>query len=135
MTPWSMYIMQLKDYEYLISKILRKVPNHLRDDCYQAACLGLLKAQAKKKNTPIEYFNTYVYRCMQNEVTREIARMDGHGDGLFNLDASTFLLFCEYKKRKHNGEDIEDMNLTSGRIKTFDSLISCKRVEVDTWRI
>jgi len=116
---------KLQDYEYLINKILSKVPKYIRDDCYQAACIGLLKA--KEKEHSVKFFKSYVYRCMQNEVTKEVAKLHGPGNGLFALDKTTFLLFCEYQRRKNNDGDIEDMGLSNNRIETFEALIDSDR--------
>jgi DNA-directed RNA polymerase specialized sigma subunit len=117
--------MQIKEYEYLINKILSKVPSYIRDDCYQAACMGLLKA--KEREHSVEFFKSYAYRCMQNEVTKEVAKLHGSGNGLFTLDKTTFLLFCEYKRRKSRDASIEDMNLSQNRIDTFETMITSNR--------
>lgn len=123
----------MKEYEYLIDRILRKVPEYLRDDCYQAAYLGLLKAKARqlsnKGSGPIQFFKAYAYRCMQNEVTKEVAQLHGSGHGAFSLDKTTFLLYCEYKRRKSSCKDISDMNLSDKRIDSFNKLIICKRYQ------
>ena len=119
--------MKLQEYDKLINKILSKVPSYIRDDCYQAACLGLLKA--KEKEDSIKFFKTYAYRCMQNEVTKEVARLHGIGNALFSLDKITFLLFCEYRRRKNKGQDISDMNLSKQRIEVFEVLMNCGRVQ------
>lgn len=116
----------IKEYEHLINKLLSKVPNYLRDDCYQAACLGLLNALERKDN--IEHFNTYAYRCMKSEIIKELGRLHGNGSGIYSLDKNAFLLFCEYKKRINNNEDISDMKLSKKTSRCFEEMINSRRL-------
>lgn len=131
--------MKIQEYEYLINKILRNVPSYIRDDCYQAACLGLLKAKAKENEHAVEFFKAYAYRCMQNEVTKEVAKLHGPGNGLYSLDKTTLLLYCEYKRRKSSDAGLEDMSLSKNRITAFERMIHSKRKDysdsqdIDEW--
>lgn len=95
---------------------------HLKDDCFQAACLGLLKAHEKKDR--VTFFKSYAYRCMQSEVIKEIARLH---DPL-PLDPTTFLLLCKYKKYKGTGKDLSELSLSSGRLNDLKILSASKRV-------
>lgn len=120
--------MKLQDCEYLIQRILRKVPEYLKDDCYQAAWIGLLKAQEKASGGSIEYFKSYAYRCMQSEVTQEIAKLHGDGRGMFSMEKTAFLEFCEYKRVVDRGDDPEEMGLSEERLKIFEDFAGSHRV-------
>ncbi len=126
MSPGVNY-MQIKEYEYLINKILGKVPNYLRDDCYQAACVGLLKAD--KVRDSVKFFKSYAYRCMQSEVIKEVAKLHGPGYGLYSLSGAMFLSFCEYKRRKNSGASIDDMKLSKGTVNVFEKMINSNRYQ------
>lgn len=112
----------LDTYKPLIYKILKKVPSHLRDDCYQAACLGLVKALEKKED--VTFFRSYAYKCMQSEVIQELAALN---DPL-PLDHNTFFLLCKYKKEKNAGRDVAELNVSSDRLKNLIKLNDSKRV-------
>jgi DNA-directed RNA polymerase specialized sigma subunit len=115
-----------EEYEPIINQILAviRVPNDIRDDCYQAACLGLLKAE--KKQTKVKFFKSYAVRCMKNEIIKEIARLRGSGQGIFSLDKITFLLLNKYKKGIRNG-DTSDLELSEGRESDLNKLLHVKR--------
>ena len=113
----------LDTYKPLINKILRRVPRHLRDDCYQAACLGLVKALQKKED--VTFFRSYAYRCMQSEVLQELATLHEP----FPLDHNTFFLLCKYKKEKNSGNDVSEMNVSNDRLKNLTRLSNTKRVQ------
>ena len=109
----------LEQYENLIRAALKNVPNHLRDDCYQAACVGLLKALEKKN---VESSRSYIYVCMKNEVLGEVARLNYP----IALNKETFLRLCKYKKSKTEDVDISD--IVEGRRKKFDLLLGMNKV-------
>lgn len=110
----------IEQYEPLIFKIIRDVPQDIKDDCYQAAVIGLLKAEKNKES--VKHYKSYVFRCMKNEVIKEIAKLKGCGNGLFSLDKITFLLLGKYKKLKNRGDDTAELNLSDGRIKDLEKL-------------
>lgn len=118
----------IEQYEPLIRKILSEVPRDIRDDCYQAAIIGLLKAEKKKDK--VKFYNSYVFRCMKNEVIKEIANLKGPGNGLFCLDKITFLLLSKYKRMKYTGEDISQLNLSEGRQRDLDKLLSLSNTQI-----
>jgi hypothetical protein len=116
----------IEQYEPLIRKILSDVPKDIRDDCYQAAVLGLLKAEKKKHK--VKFYKSYVFRCMKNEVIKDIACLRVAGNGLFSLDKITFLLLSKFKRMKYSGEDITQMNLSEGREKDLEKLLQIRRI-------
>jgi RNA polymerase sigma factor (sigma-70 family) len=113
----------IEPYKPLIYKIINKVPSHLRDDCFQAACLGLVKAM--KKSEDVEYFRSYAYACMKAEVIKEMAALH---DPL-PLDHKTFLLLCEYNKAKNSGVDVESLPISRFRKDSLRELSEAKRLE------
>lgn len=117
-----------EEFEPVIKQILSvlRVTKDIRDDCYQAACLGLLKAE--KRRHKAKFFKSYAIRCIKNEIIKEIANLKGCGQGIFALDKITFLLLSKYKKAKKNG-DIENLNLSDGRTEDLDKLLKVKRFE------
>ena len=112
----------LDTYKPLINKMLRKVPRHLRDDCFQAACLGLVKALKRKED--VTFFRSYAYRCMQSEIVKELATLH---DPL-PLDHNTFFLLCKYKKEKSMGRDPSQLDVTNDRLENLVRLSNAKRV-------
>lgn len=111
----------IEEYESLINSVLKKVPYHLRDDCYQAACLGLLHAFEKKET--IRSFRSYAWRCMYHEVLTVIAELNYP----MSLDKMTFMMLCNYKTAKHNNQPI-DKKLAQSRIRSLDKLSSLQKV-------
>lgn len=117
-----------EEYEPIINQILSviNVPNDVRDDCYQAACLGLIKAE-KKKNK-VKFFKSYAVRCMKNEVIIELAKLRGPGNGIFALDAITFLLLSKYKKALKDG-DVSSLEISDRRVEDLNRLMNIRRFE------
>lgn len=117
-----------EEYEPIINQILSviKVPNDIKDDCYQAACLGLLKAE--KKRNKVKFFKSYAIRCMKNEVIIEVAKLRGPGHGVFALDAITFLLLSKYKKALRDG-DTSSLDISDGRANDLNKLLNSRRFE------
>ena len=118
----------IEEYEPLIQSVLNKyAPKWLRDDCYQAACIGLLKALKNKDNTT--NFTSYAFTSMRNEVLEEVARLSGTGNGIFTLDKQTFLLYAEFKRRKNNGT-LDEMKISSKMLKRFEGFLNSRRVDI-----
>lgn len=117
-----------EEYEPIINQILSviKVPNDIRDDCYQAACLGLLKAEQKRDK--VKFFKSYAIRCMKNEIIIEVAKLRGPGNGVFALDAITFLLLSKYKKALKDG-DTSSLDISEGRENDLNRLLNVRRFE------
>ncbi len=111
----------LEDYENLIRGVLRNVPAHLRDDCYQAACVGLVKA-LKRDNALNQ--RAYIYGCMRSEVLDEIARLNYP----ISLNKETFLKLCKYKKSKNPNENIDISDIVEKRRKKFDMLLGMNKI-------
>jgi len=111
----------IEEYKSLINSVLKKVPFHLRDDCYQAACLGLLRAFDKKET--IRNFRSYAWRCMYHEVLTVVAELNYP----MSLDKMTFMMLCNYKRAKHNNQPI-DKKLAQSRIRSLDKLSSLQKV-------
>lgn len=112
----------LEDYEYLIKAVLKNVPNHLRDDCYQSACVGLLRAFQRKEE--VEHFKSYAYNCIKSEVINEIAKLNYP----VSLDKTTFLLLCKYKKLMSKDGDASELNISPNRQKNLNRLCKLNRV-------
>jgi DNA-directed RNA polymerase specialized sigma subunit len=111
----------IEEYNGLINSALRKVPNHLREDCYQAACLGLLKAMENKDIA--KNFKSYAWRCMYHEVLSVVAELNYP----MSLDKVTFMMLCNYNKAKHNDKPI-DAKLAKTRILSLDKLSNLQKV-------
>ena len=109
----------LEQYEKIFNTVLKKVPDHIRDDCYQAASLGLLKALEKKDT--VKDLNGYIYSCMKSEVLNEIARLNYP----ISLDKHTFLLLCKYNNIKNNDLD-EELDVSKSRLKNLEMLSRLK---------
>lgn len=111
----------LDEYQGLIRSVLKNVPNNLRDDCYQAACLGLLKAIEKKDS--VRSFKSYAWSCMYHEVLTVVAQLKYP----ISLDKVTFMMLCKFKKAKNNNKPI-DKKLAKSRIKSLNKLFNLQRV-------
>lgn len=119
--------MNIDKYEYLIWKVLTKVPSYIKDDCYQAAYIGLIKALNKRgEDAPVSYF----YRAIKSEVIREIAKLDGPGNGLFSIEVNQFLNYCKYRKVSNCKEDLDSLNLSNEKKYIFEKLLNSKRTDV-----
>ena len=114
----------IEQYDKLIATALRRVPASFRDDCYQAACVGLLKAHEFKEQ--VINFTPYAYKCIRNEIMTELAKLSYP----MPIDKDTFILLKKYK-RYLEGEEVE-INLTSKRRITLDRLLGLKRVPLRT---
>jgi len=106
----------LEGYSKLINSALRNVPYHLRDDCYQAACLGLLSALASKDK--IENFNAYAYSCMKSEILNEIATLMEP----MSVGKNTYILLCKYNKLRSNNGDFDELNISQKRLENISRL-------------
>ncbi len=114
----------IKEYEPLIRSVLRNTPSHLRDDCYQAACVGLLNAINNKNKT--QNFRAYAYICMKSEVLNEIATLLHP----MALDKTTFMMLCKYNKIKNNAGNISDMRIAKAREKNLENLSNLSRISL-----
>jgi len=111
----------IKEYNSLINSVLKNVPSHLREDCYQAACLGLLQAFNKKDDA--RNFRSYAWTCMHHEVLTVVAELNYP----VSLDKVTFLMLCKYKKAIHNNLPI-DKKLAKSRIRSLGRLSNLKKI-------
>jgi DNA-directed RNA polymerase specialized sigma subunit len=111
----------LQEYEGLIRSVLKNVPSNLRDDCYQAACVGLLQAFQKKDS--IRNFRSYAWSCMYHEVLTVVAQLKYP----ISLDKVTFMMLCKYKTAKSNKTAV-DKKLAKSRIRSLDKLYNLQRV-------
>ena len=118
-----------EEFEPVIKQILAvlRVSRDVREDCYQAACLGLIKAE--KRRHKAKFFKSYAIRCIKNEIIKEIANLKGCGQGIFALDKITFLLLSKYKKALKSG-GVEALNLSEGRIEDLDKLLKIRRLDI-----
>lgn len=119
-------MIDIKEYESLIKRVISKVPDYIREDCYQAACIGLLKALERKDSA--RSFRRYAYQCMKSEVLKEVALLDGCVKGIFSVEKSAFLKYCKYKKKKHQDIDTSDMELSANTEKCFKRLMKAHRI-------
>lgn len=119
----------IEEYEGLIQSVLNKyAPSWLRDDCYQAACIGLLKALQNKDQA--NNFCSYAFNSMRNEVLEEVAQLSGIGNGAISLDKQTFLLYSEFKRRRRDGT-LHEMKISKKMLKRFEGFLSTNRFNID----
>lgn len=111
----------IKEYNSLINSVLKNVPSHLRDDCYQAACLGLLRAFERREVA--RNFRSYAWTCMYHEVLTVVAELNYP----VSLDKITFMMLCKYKTAKYNNLPI-DKKLARSRIRSLDRLSNLQKV-------
>ncbi len=117
----SRSVQVIEEYKGLINSVLKKVPYHLRDDCYQAACLGLLRAFTKKDVA--KNFRPYAWSCMYHEVLTVVAELKYP----MSLDKVTFMMLCKYNTAKHNDLPI-DKKLAECRVRSLTKLASLRKV-------
>jgi hypothetical protein len=106
----------LEGYNRLINSALKNVPYHLRDDCYQAACLGLLSALKSKDK--VKNFHAYAYSCMKSEILNEIATLMEP----MSVGKNTYILLCKYNKLKSNNGNFGDLNISNKRLENISRL-------------
>jgi len=99
------------DHEDIISVAVRHMPEELRDDARQAGYIGLLNG-LKNKRSVRSNLRGYLYRCITNEMIRELAKLHKP----FALNSQVFNLLLKYKKLKRFGRE---------------DLLSCNKMTVD----
>jgi len=120
----------LEGYNKLINSTLKNVPYHLRDDCYQAACVGLLSALKSKDK--VNNFSAYAYSCMKSEILNEIASLMEP----MSVGKNTYILLCKYNKLKNNNGDFSELNISKKRLENISKLSEqTKTVNVDSIEI
>ncbi len=119
----------IEEYEPLIHSVLNKyAPAWLREDCYQAACIGLLKALQNKEQA--HNFGSYAFNAMRNEVLAEVALLSGVGNGTLSLDKQTFLLYAEFKRRRKDGT-LHEMKISKKMLKRFEGFLHARRIDIE----
>jgi DNA-directed RNA polymerase specialized sigma subunit len=84
-------------HKTLIDKAIKKVPSRLRDDAFQAGCLGLLVGL--RNLDKVENQDGYLYTCIRNAVMNEMASLHN----IYCLDSRTLSNLAKYKKAKAYG--------------------------------
>jgi DNA-directed RNA polymerase specialized sigma subunit len=113
------------DFEKLdkfVRYMVRNVSPHLRDDAYQAAYLGILKAFKNydpKKSKFITFISSHKF-YIENEILKMVAELSLP----FSIDKLMFLDIIKHKKGKTK-------NLSEYRQKLLDRLANTKRVPYD----
>jgi DNA-directed RNA polymerase specialized sigma subunit len=108
-------------HKEMINKAIRKVPTRLRDDAFQAGCVGLvvgLKSSVGAINP-----DGYVYSCIRNEVLKLMASLNA----TYSLDVKTLTKLLKYKRAKAYGLDPTSEGLTTANIKQMEKLLQHKR--------
>jgi len=88
------------DHEDIINVAIRHIPEGLREDARQAGYIGLLNG-LKNKRTVRSNLRGYLYRCVTNEMIRELAKLHKP----FALNSQVFNLLLKYKKLKRFGKE------------------------------
>ncbi len=105
----------------MINKAIRKVPARLRDDAFQAGCVGLLKGLGK-----VAYSDSnpdgYVYTCIRNEVMREVAALNP----IYALDVKTLGELLKLKRTKAYGLDPASEGLSLATVEQLERILRHK---------
>lgn len=118
--PWES---MNKKHTDMINKAIRKVPARLRDDAFQAGCVGLVRGLEKSELYSHDNPDGYVYTCIRNEVMREIAALNP----IYALDVRTFSELLKLKKAKAYGLDPASEGLSIATVEQLERILRHKR--------
>jgi DNA-directed RNA polymerase specialized sigma subunit len=86
------------DHEDIICIALSHIPRDLKDDARQAGYIGLMQG-LKNKNKVVSNFRGYLYRCVTNEIIKEMSKLYRP----FSLNSKLFCKLLKYKKLRGIG--------------------------------
>jgi len=115
-------MLDVKEVDKLINYMLRNVSPHIRDDCYQAAYVGVLEA-SKKYDSSKSKFSTYLRAhkgYIQHHILKEVAKLTFP----FTISKTTFLSLDRYKRGDFSG-------MSEGKIRAMKKLASIKKYSYD----
>jgi DNA-directed RNA polymerase specialized sigma subunit len=104
----------------MINKAIRNVPSHLRDDTFQAGCVGLVKGLQRADGT--ENPDGYVYSCIRSEVLKELASLHS----LYAIDVRTLINLSKYKRAKAYGLEPSSQGLKPTTVEQLERILSNK---------
>jgi len=111
------------EHEDIIGVAVKHIPQELREDARQAGYIGLMNGL---KNRALIQTNIrgYLYRCISNEMIREIAKLYRP----FALSSNTFNQLLKYKKFKRFGklDSLSKMN-----VEELERLLRIKQLSYD----
>lgn len=105
----------------MINKAIRKVPTRLRDDAFQAGCVGLVVGLNSATGTINP--DGYIYRCIRNEVLKLMASLNA----TYSLDVRTLTNLLKYKRAKAYGLEPASEGLTTANITQLERILQDKR--------
>ena len=107
-----------KEHKEMINKAIRKVPSEMREDAFQAGCVGLVTGlkNSDKTDNP----DGYVYTCIRNEVLKLMASLNPY----YALDVATLIKLLKYKRAKAYG--LEPEGLTTANIAQLEQILQNK---------
>ena len=111
------------EYEDIIGVAIKHIPEELREDARQAGYIGLING-LKNKESVRSNLRGYLYRCISNEMIREVAKLHRP----FALSQNTFNQLIRYKKLKRFGK-LD--NSTKMSIDELERLLGVKQVSYD----
>lgn len=85
----------MQEYRTMIEKAANRMPLEYRDDAIQAGYLGLVKGLKNKDNVKSN-FDGYLFRCIKNEIIKEIGSLHRP----FSLNPKIFCSLVKYKHMK-----------------------------------
>ncbi len=83
------------EHEDIIKIALRNIPNEFREDATQAGYIGLIEG-LKNRNKVKSNLRGYLYRCVTNEMIKEVGQLHKP----FALNSNLFSKLLKYKKLK-----------------------------------
>ena len=111
------------EYEDIIGIAIKHIPEEIREDACQAGYIGLINGLKNR-----EFIRTnirgYLYRCVSNEIIRELAKLHRP----FALSQNTFNQLLKYKKLKRFGK-LD--NLTKMSVEELERLLRIKQWSYD----
>lgn len=107
----------------MINKAIRKVPNRLKEDAFQAGCVGLVVGLEKSNgaNNP----DGYVYTCIRNEVIRLMASLNE----IYAIDTNTLMKLLKYKKHKAYGQELSP-KFTTATVEQLEKILKTRGINV-----
>ena len=98
-TPAFAILGDYMEHEDIIGVAIKHIPEELREDARQAGYIGLMNG-LKNKASVRTNLRGYLYRCVSNEMIREVAKLHKP----FALSQNTFNQLLKYKKLKRFGK-------------------------------
>jgi len=112
--PWEF---MNKKHTEMINKAIKKVPARLREDAFQAGCVGLVKGLEKSLDSSNP--DGYVYTCIRNEVMKEVASLSP----FYALDVRTLSQLLKLKKSKAYGIEPASEGLNTATVEQLEKIL------------